>query len=208
MEWQRQLVRVLLGEWMSIPATVAINPTQVVLVGLATQTFVATLSGISGSVVWSVDGIVGGNSTVGTVVGGLYTAPSTTGPHVVTATVTSGSTTVFANASINVQAYSPSGIAALTSGAHLTGGPYNGTAPVTIATDATSANTPSTIVARDDSGNFSAGGITGVTVLAGILRLSALPPIFANNAAAIAGGLTAGGIYRSGSDPDVLAICH
>lgn len=193
---------------MSIPATVALNPTQVVLVGLATQTFVATLSGISGSVVWSVDGIAGGNSTVGTVVGGLYTAPSTTGPHVVTATVTSGPTTVFANASIRVQAYSPAGIGVLTSGAHLTGGPYNGTAPVTIATDATSANTPSTIVVRDSSGNFSSEIITASTLLTGILKFSALPPVFANNAAAIAGGLTTGGIYRSGADPDVLCITH
>lgn len=192
---------------MSIPATVAINPTQVVLVGLATQTFVATLSGISGSVVWSVDGIAGGNSTVGTVVGGVYTAPSSTGSHVVTATVTSGPTTVFANASINVQAYSPADIGALTIGTHLTGGSYNGTGPVTIATDATDANTPSTIVARDASGNFSAGEITAA-IISSLLKLSVLPPVYANNAAAIAGGLTTGAIYRSGSDPDVLAICH
>lgn len=193
---------------MSIPATVAVTPIQVVLTGLATQTLVATLSGISGSVVWSVDGIIGGNSTVGTVVAGVYIAPSSTGLHVVTATVTSGPTTVFANASINVQAYSPAGIGALTFGAHLTGGPYNGTAPATIATDATSANTASTIVARDASGNFSAGSITGATLVAGVLQLSTLPPVYANNAAAIAGGLTAGGIYRSGADPDVLAIVH
>lgn len=178
------------------------------MVGLVTQTFVATLSDISGSVVWSVDGIIGGNSTVGTVVAGLYTAPSSTGNHVVTATVTSGPTTVFANAAVNVMAYSPAGIGALTFGTHLTGGPYNGTAPATIATDATATNTPSTIVERDASGNFSAGQITATTLVAGVLQLSTLPPVYANNAAAIAGGLTAGGVYRLGGDPDQLCITH
>jgi hypothetical protein len=49
---------------------------------------------------------------------------------------------------------------ALTFGTHLTGSSYNGSAAVTIATDATNANTASTIVARDGSGNFSAGTIT------------------------------------------------
>jgi hypothetical protein len=33
-------------------------------------------------------------------------------------------------------------------------------------------------------------------------------PIFANNAAAIAGNLTAGAFYRTGADPDVLCIVH
>ena len=188
---------------MSVPASIAVNPTQVVIVGLASQTFVATLSGISGSVVWSVDGITGGNSTVGTIAAGVYTAPASTGPHVVTATVTSGPDTVFASASVNVQAYSPADIAALTFGAHLTGGSFNGTAPVTLATDATSTNTASTIIARDASGNFAAGKGT----LAAIF-LSVLPPVYANNAAAIAGGLTAGAVYRTGSDPDQLCITH
>ena len=49
---------------------------------------------------------------------------------------------------------------ALTFGTHLTGTSYNGSAAVTIGTDATNLNTASTIVARDASGNFSAGTIT------------------------------------------------
>lgn len=50
----------------------------------------------------------------------------------------------------------------LTFGTHLISGgsSYNGSAPVTITSDATSANTASTIVARDPSGNFTAGTIT------------------------------------------------
>ena len=50
----------------------------------------------------------------------------------------------------------------LTFGTHLAAGgsSYNGSAGVTITSDATNANTASTIVARDASGNFTAGTIT------------------------------------------------
>ena len=48
----------------------------------------------------------------------------------------------------------------LTAGTYLTGGTFNGSAPVTFTVDATSANTASKVVARDASGNFSAGTIT------------------------------------------------
>src|SRR5258708_8576992 len=33
-------------------------------------------------------------------------------------------------------------------------------------------------------------------------------PVFANNAAAIAGGLTAGAFYRTGADPDPVCVVH
>ena len=32
--------------------------------------------------------------------------------------------------------------------------------------------------------------------------------VFANNAAAITGGLVAGDLYRTGADPDLIAIVH
>ena len=48
----------------------------------------------------------------------------------------------------------------LTAGSYLTGSSYNGSGNVTFAVDATSANTASKVVARDASGNFSAGTIT------------------------------------------------
>lgn len=53
-------------------------------------------------------------------------------------------------------------LASLTFGTHLTSGgsSYNGSTGVTITSDATNANTASTIVARDGSGNFLAGTIT------------------------------------------------
>jgi len=49
---------------------------------------------------------------------------------------------------------------ALTLGTYLTGTSYNGSAAVTATVDATSANTASKVVARDASGDFSAGTIT------------------------------------------------
>lgn len=48
----------------------------------------------------------------------------------------------------------------LLAGAYLTGGSYKNDAQTTFAVDATSANTASKVVARDASGNFSAGTIT------------------------------------------------
>lgn len=48
----------------------------------------------------------------------------------------------------------------LTRGSYLTGNNYNGSSATTWAVDATSANTVSKVVARDASGNFSAGTIT------------------------------------------------
>lgn len=55
----------------------------------------------------------------------------------------------------------------LTFGTHLTSGgsSYNGSAGVTISTDATDADIASTIVARDGSGNFSAGTVTASSVV-------------------------------------------
>jgi len=54
---------------------------------------------------------------------------------------------------------------ALTAGTYLTGGSFDGSSAVTFAVDATSANTASKIVARDASGNFSAGAITASSIV-------------------------------------------
>jgi hypothetical protein len=53
-----------------------------------------------------------------------------------------------------------SNLNSLTAGTYLTGTAYNGSGAQTWAVDATSANTVSKVVARDASGNFSAGTIT------------------------------------------------
>ena len=59
-----------------------------------TQQFTATVTGTTNTAVtWSVDGITGGNTTVGTIsTSGLYTAPTTATAHTVTATSVADST--------------------------------------------------------------------------------------------------------------------
>ncbi|HEX4486782.1 MAG TPA: hypothetical protein VH088_10970, partial [Terriglobales bacterium] len=73
---------------------VSINPTTANLAPAASQQFSATVSGPADtSVTWSVDNVVGGSTTTGTITAsGLYTAPSATGPHTVTATSNADST--------------------------------------------------------------------------------------------------------------------
>lgn len=70
---------------------------------------------------------------------------------------------------------------ALTLGTYLTGTSFNGGTAVTAAVDATSANTANKIVARDTSGNFSAGTITatlnGAATTAGTVTSAAQPNI-------------------------------
>lgn len=70
-----------------------------------------------------------------------------------------------------------SNLGTLTFGPHLSAGgsSYNGSAGVSITSDATSANTPSTTIARDINGAFSAGAITGTSGI--------LPNIFGGSAA-------------------------
>ena len=67
---------------------VTISPTTALLAVSTTQQFTATVTGSSNTAVtWSVDGVNGGNATVGTVsTSGLYTAPATPTAHTVTAT--------------------------------------------------------------------------------------------------------------------------
>ena len=62
----------------------------------------------------------------------------------------------------------------LTRGSYLTGNNYNGSSTTTWAVDATSANTGSKLVARDASGNFSAGTITATEFSGGGSNLSSL----------------------------------
>jgi len=58
--------------------------------------------------------------------------------------------------------------------------------------DAPASTTPRFFITKDGRISFTISGI----------------PVYANNAAARAGGLTPGMLYRTGGDPDVLAIVH
>lgn len=57
--------------------------------------------------------------------------------------------------------------------------------------------------------NTSPGGSGGSgTVVVRYIYQSIDTPIFANNAAAIAGSLVLGQLYRTGADPDLLCVVH
>jgi uncharacterized protein (DUF1800 family) len=88
--------------------TVAVSPTSVALAPGAAQAFGATVTGSTNTAVaWSVNGIAGGNTTVGTIsAGGLYTAPAAVpSPATVTVRATSAaSTAASAQASVTIAA--------------------------------------------------------------------------------------------------------
>src|SRR5437868_1246842 len=68
--------------------SVSISPASATVMAGATQQFSATVTGSSNTaVVWSVDGVSGGNGASGTISAtGLYTAPTAAGTHRVTVT--------------------------------------------------------------------------------------------------------------------------
>jgi hypothetical protein len=78
------------------------SPTTTVNVGGTVQ-FTATVTGSQNTAVtWAVDGVNGGNSTVGTISGsGLYTAPAAAGTHTVRATSVAAPS-VFAEAGVTI----------------------------------------------------------------------------------------------------------
>jgi len=93
----------------SISVTVTVSPSSASIQAGATQQFLATVTGSSNTAVaWTVDGVAGGNATVGTIsTAGLYTAPTTAGQHTITATsaadtTKSASATVSATQTISV----------------------------------------------------------------------------------------------------------
>ena len=97
----------------------------------------------------------------GALSGNATTSSSTTG-NAATATTLETARTINGvsfngSANITVPANTPN---TLTNGSYLTGSNFNGSAATTWAVDATNLNTASKVVARDASGNFSAGTIT------------------------------------------------
>ncbi len=78
----------LTGTGKSTGSPVAVTPKTASVTFTQTQLFSATINGLpSANVTWSVDSIVGGNTTVGTISTiGLYVPPATAGNHTITAT--------------------------------------------------------------------------------------------------------------------------
>jgi hypothetical protein len=87
------------------PITVSVSPVAAATGSGGTVAFTATIVGDT-SVNWSVNGVAGGNSTVGTIESnGNYTAPTTTTSEAVTVTAASESNSMItATASVNVVA--------------------------------------------------------------------------------------------------------
>jgi hypothetical protein len=77
---------------VTIVGNVSISPSTSAMLTGATQQFQATVTGQSNATItWSVDGVAGGNSNIGTISSaGLYKAPSQTGSHTVGASIGSG----------------------------------------------------------------------------------------------------------------------
>lgn len=126
-----------------------------------------------------------GNFSAGTITAAL-SGNATTATTLQTARNING-TSFNGSADITITANTPN---ALTAGSYLTsGGTFNGSAARTFAVDATDANTASKVVARDASGNFSAGTITA--------NLSGNATT-ATTANAVANALTAGSYLTSG----------
>jgi len=95
--------------------SLTLSPTSASLSPNGTQQFTATVQGTTNTAVtWSVDGVTGGNNTVGTISGsGLYTAPGSPGTHTVTAT-SQALPTLNANAAVTVTLAPPGTVSVLT----------------------------------------------------------------------------------------------
>ncbi|HKV79356.1 MAG TPA: PQQ-binding-like beta-propeller repeat protein [Candidatus Sulfotelmatobacter sp.] len=96
---------------VTVQGTVSISPATVGLNLGATQQFSVTVQGQSNPVVtWSVDGISGGNSSVGTInAQGLYTAASQIGTHTIAADVASAGSGAAASVTVLSLSISPDG---------------------------------------------------------------------------------------------------
>ena len=94
---------------VTVQGLIAVSPPTVNLTTGGTQQFTASVEGQSNpTVAWSVDGVTGGNSTVGTIsTAGLYTAPSQIGNHTVGASITSPSASASSAITVFSLALSP-----------------------------------------------------------------------------------------------------
>ncbi|MBI3405537.1 MAG: DUF4091 domain-containing protein, partial [Acidobacteria bacterium] len=154
--------------------TVSVNPPTATLVPNGPQTFTATVTGTGNTVVtWSVNGVNGGNSSVGTITaGGAYTAPaSVPTPNTVTVTATSqADPTKSANATVTINA--AIAVSVTPASVSLTNNPQ-GTRQFT----ATVTGTANTAVTWTLSGAGCAGAACGTITAGGLYTAPALVPV-------------------------------
>lgn len=92
-----------------VVGTLSISPTSATLASSQPEQFTPTASAGVSTLTWSVDGVAGGNATVGTIsTSGLYTAPAQAGSHTVTAA--DGSITASATVAVVAFSISPAAI--------------------------------------------------------------------------------------------------
>ena len=86
----------------TVVAAVDLHPRSMAVAPSGSFQFGATKINSAALLIWSVDGIAGGNAAVGTISPtGLYTAPATTGTHAITATLQGTSVTGSATVGVN-----------------------------------------------------------------------------------------------------------
>ncbi len=130
-----------------VVVSVALSSTSASLTAGGTKAFTATVSGSSNTaVIWKVDGVANGNTTVGTITGTgnsvTYTAPATAGSHTLT-TISAADTTKSAAASITVTVPPPPAVVSVilsSTAANLTAGsaqPFTATVSGSSNTDVT-----------------------------------------------------------------------
>jgi hypothetical protein len=94
---------------VTVSTTITISPSAANVAAGTTEQFTAAVPGLPNApVTWSVDQVVGGNASVGTISAtGLYTAPATVGAHTVTAS-SSGASSGSAAVAVFMLSVSPS----------------------------------------------------------------------------------------------------
>jgi hypothetical protein len=118
-----------------VAIAVSLSPGSTTLAAASTLSFTASVSGTTNTALtWAVDGVVGGNATVGTLAASgataLYTAPATAGTHTITATSVADGTKV-GSSTVTVQAAAaPSGVIVAPNG--VAGNPGTLAAPTTL----------------------------------------------------------------------------
>lgn len=198
-----------------------ISPATKIVSATRSCTFTSSVTGaLDPSIDWSVDGILGGNSAVGTIVNGVYTAPATPGTHTITAT-SHANPAVYQNATANVVPLptidtaltaTPSTIlyggtsvlsATFSNGtAQLVGGAINQavTSPLSLTTPALIATTTYTLTVTNPAGDSVSGNVT-VTVTD--VTMTDLSPLTKNLSLTKTQQVN-GGVVSNAVDPSVI----
>ena len=158
-------------------AVIVSPPSASLVAGTGTQTFTAIVSNTANTgVTWQVNGIAGGNATVGTITAaGLYTAPATvpTPANVTVTAVSVADTTKSATASVTITGLSPIGVSVAPSSVNLTSNSSQTFA-------ATVTNTTNTAVTWQVNGVVGGNAAVGTISTAGVYTAPAAVPTPAN----------------------------